>query len=231
VFVTNCCSPKNYNTKQVAVQKRQRLRVQIPAIYCRKGTVFTLFLFQQKTNFMEKMNDLRALLKHDVQMLYSAEKQLVEAMPAMVARATNPALKQALQEHLNVTERQMTRIDQVRTMLGADEDSVKKYTGVLAQIMGGTKCKGMEGLIEEGQKLMAENLEDEVMDAAIIGGNQKIEHFEIASYGTARTYAEQLGLTDVAQLLEQTLNEEYRADEILTSLAVTSVNLQAEVGV
>jgi ferritin-like metal-binding protein YciE len=185
-------------------------------------------MFQQNFYYMAKMNDLKALLKHDVQMLYSAEKQLVEALPAMAARATNPALKQAIQEHLRITENHVRRIDQVREMLGADEDSVKKYSGILAQVMGGVKCKGMEGLIEEGQKIMSENLEDEVMDAAIIGGSQKIEHFEIASYGTVRTYAEQLGLTQVAQLLEQTLDEEYEADEILTSLAVNSVNLQAE---
>jgi ferritin-like metal-binding protein YciE len=179
---------------------------------------------------MEKMNDLKALLKHDVQMIHSAEEQLVKAMPAMIARATNPALKQSLEEHLRVTENQLKRIDRVRETLGVNNSSVTKYTGILAQIMGGTKCKGMEGLIEEGQKIMAENLEDEVMDAAIIAGNQKIEHFEIASYGTARTYAEQLGLTEVAQLLEQTLDEEKMADELLTSLAVTSVNLQAEIG-
>jgi ferritin-like metal-binding protein YciE len=180
---------------------------------------------------MEKMNDLKALLRHDVQMLHSAEEQLVEAMPAMVARATSPALKQALQQHLMVTENHLRRIDQVRTMLGADESSVAKYSGVLAQIMGGVKCKGMDGLIDEGEKIMAENLDNDVMDAAIIGGNQKIEHFEIASYGTARSYAEQLGLMEVAALLQQTLDEEYQADKILTSLAVNSVNVQAEVGV
>ena len=177
---------------------------------------------------MEKMNDLKALLKHDIQMLHSAEEQLVTALPAMVTRATNPALKQALQQHLDITKTHVIRIEQVREMLGADAESVTKYSGILAQVMGGTKCKGMAGLIEEGQKIMAENLEDEVMDAAIIGGSQKIEHFEIASYGTVRTYAEQLGLTQVATLLQQTLDEEYMADQILTSLAVSSVNLQAE---
>jgi ferritin-like metal-binding protein YciE len=180
---------------------------------------------------MEKMNDLRALLKHDVIMLESAEKQIVEALPAMIARATNPALKRALEEHLRVTENHVRRIQQVQERLGADDSSVTKYSGVLANLMGGLKCKGMDGLIDEGQKLMAENIEDEVMDAAIIGACQKIEHFEIASYGTARTFAEQLGLNDIAQTLQQTLDEEYTADQLLTSLAVSSVNLQAEVGV
>ena len=179
---------------------------------------------------MEKMNDLKALLRHDVQMLRSAEEQIVDALPAMITRATNPALKEALEQHLRITENHVRRIDQVREMLGADEDSVKKYSGILASVMGGTKCKGMDGLIDEGEKLMAENLDNEVMDAAIIGASQKIEHFEIASYGTARAYAEQLGRSDVAQLLQQTLEEEYQADEILTNLAVNVVNIQAEVG-
>jgi ferritin-like metal-binding protein YciE len=192
------------------------------------GIVFLSFKFHQKTIIMEKMNDLRALLKHDLVMLESAEKQIVEAMPAMIARATNPSLKQALQEHLRITETHVRRLEQVQERLGADDDSVKKYSGVLANLMGGTKCKGMDGLIDEGQKLMAENLDDEVMDAAIIGGSQKIEHFEIASYGTARAFAEQLGLNDVAQMLQQTLDEEYRADQLLTELAVNSVNLRAE---
>jgi ferritin-like metal-binding protein YciE len=178
---------------------------------------------------MEKMNDLKALLRHCVQELYSAEEQIIEAMPAMIAKAENPSLKQALQQHLRVTEQHRERIDQVRQMIGADEESVTKYSGILSNLFGaGSKCKGMEGLIDEGQKVMAENLSSEVMDAAIIGGNQKIEHYEIAAYGTARTYAQQLGLTQVAQLLQQTLDEEYRADEILTTLAVSGVNQNAE---
>lgn len=180
---------------------------------------------------MEKMNDLKALLRHCVQELYSVEEQIIEAMPAMIAKAENPSLKQALEQHLKVTENHRERIAQVRQMLGADEESVTKYSGILSNLFGaGSKCKGMEGLIDEGQKIMAENLSDEVMDAAIIGGSQKIEHYEIASYGTARTYAQQLGLTQVAQLLQQTLDEEYRADEILTSLAVGQVNQQANMG-
>ena len=179
---------------------------------------------------MEKMNDLKALLRHDIQMLYSAEEQIIEAMPAMIARASNPSLKQALEQHLDITRRQKDRLDQVRQMLGVDKDDVTRYSGVLATVMGGTKCKGMEGLIDEGQKIMAENISDEVMDAAIIGGCQKIEHFEIAAYGTARTYAEQLGLIDVAQLLQQTLMEEHDADDRLTALAVADVTVRAEIG-
>ncbi|CAA9493029.1 MAG: Stress response diiron-containing protein YciF [uncultured Segetibacter sp.] len=180
---------------------------------------------------MDKMNDLKALLRHCVQELYSAEEQIIESMPAMITKAQNPALKQALEQHLRVTENQRERIDQVRQMLGADEESVTKYSGILSNLFGaGSKCKGMEGLIDEGQKMMAENLSPVVMDAVIVAGNQKIEHYEIAAYGTARTYAQQLGLTQVAQLLQQTLDEEYRADEILTALAVSDINQNAEAG-
>ena len=180
---------------------------------------------------MEKMNDLNALLRHCVQELYSAEEQIIEAMPAMIAKAENPSLKQALEQHLRVTENQRERIDQVRQMMGADEESVTKYSGILSNFFGaGSKCKGMEGLIDEGQKIMSANLSSEVMDAAIIGGSQKIEHYEIAAYGTARTYAQELGLSQVAQLLQQTLDEEYRADEILTTLAVSGINQNAEAG-
>jgi ferritin-like metal-binding protein YciE len=180
---------------------------------------------------MDRMNDLRELLRHDVQMLRSCEEQIIEALPAMISRASNPALKEALEQHLRVTERHRDRIDQVRDMIGASEESVTKYTGVLSRMMGGaTKCKGMEGLIDEGEKIMAENLSPEVMDAAIIGGCQKMEHYEIACYGTARTYAEQLGLIDAAQLLQQTLIEEHDADDRLTALATSEINLRAESG-
>lgn len=178
---------------------------------------------------MDKMNDLKALLRHCVQELYSAEEQIIEAMPAMIAKAESTLLKQALEQHLKVTKNHRERIDQVRRMLGANEESVTNYSGILSNLFGaGSKCKGMEGLIDEGQKIMAENLSAEVMDAAIIGGSQKIEHYEIAAYGTARSFAQELGLTQVALLLQQTLDEEYRADEILTNLAVGSINQRAE---
>jgi ferritin-like metal-binding protein YciE len=179
---------------------------------------------------MDKMNDLKALLRHDIQMLCSVEEQIIEALPAMIEKASTPALKDALQQHLDVTRGQRSRLDQVREMLGVNEEDVTRYSGVLATMMGGTKCKGMDGLIEEGQKIMSENISDEVMDAAIIGGCQKIEHYEIAAYGTARTYAEQLGMIDVAQLLQQTLLEEHDADDRLTALATAHVNVKAEAG-
>jgi ferritin-like metal-binding protein YciE len=178
---------------------------------------------------MDKMTDLKALLRHDVQELYSAEEQIIEAMPAMIAKANNPLLKQALEEHLRVTENQRTRLDEVRQLLGADESSVENYSGIFSGLFGGSKCKGMEGIIDEGQKVMAENMSADVLDAAIIAGAQKIEHYEICGYGTARTYATQLGLTEVAQLLQDTLDEEHEADERLTAMAVGGINQKAEI--
>ena len=192
-----------------------------------QGTVLGGSLFTQKLNIMDKMNDLKALLKHDVQMLVSVEDQIIEALPAMIKRASSPQLKKALDEHLNITKRQRQRLDQVNQLLGSNKEDVTRYSGVLANLMGGVICKGMDGIIEEGEKLMAENISDEVMDAAIIGASQKIEHFEIASYGTARTFAQELGLSQVAQLLQQTLDEEYMADQELTGLAEQRINQQA----
>jgi ferritin-like metal-binding protein YciE len=180
---------------------------------------------------MENMNDLRDLLIYDVLHLRSAEEQIVAGMPAMIAKASNPQLKQALEQHLRVTEMQVQRINQVCQMLGADASSGSQGTGIFAGLFSaGTKSMGIAGLITEGGKVMALDMDPDVMDAAIIGCSQKIEHYEIAGYGTARTYAEQLGLTDVAQLLQQTLMEEHDADDLLTTLAVGDVNQRAEVG-
>jgi ferritin-like metal-binding protein YciE len=166
----------------------------------------------------------------DVQHLYSAEVQIIEALPAMIAKASNPVLKQSLQEHLRVTEQQRSRLDQVKQHLGITDDD-NNSGGIFAGLFGaGIKSKGMEGLITDGEKVMAIDMAPEVMDAAIIGCSQKIEHYEICGYGTARTYAEQLGLIDVAQLLQQTLMEEYDADDRLTALAKSQVNPEAAVG-
>lgn len=181
---------------------------------------------------MEKMKDLRDLLKHEVMDLYSAEEQIIAAMPMMIEKATNPQLRQALEEHLQVTEMQLERLDQVKEhLLGADESKESgKKKGILGLFGGGQKCKGMQGLIEEGQKVMGENMSPEVMDAAIIACAQKIEHYEICGYGTARAFARELNLSEVAELLEETLDEEYEADDLLTDLAVGSINQEAEEG-
>ena len=179
---------------------------------------------------MDTMNHLRDLLIFDVMHLYSAEVQIIEAMPAMIAKATDPRLKSALENHLRQTEQQRERLDRVQQMLGV-EPGTGGNTGIFAGLLApGTKSKGIEGLITEGQKAMAVDMSPQVMDAAIIGCSQKIEHYEIAGYGTARTYAEQLGMADVAQLLQTTLIEEHDTDDLLTTLAVMDINQQAEVG-
>jgi ferritin-like metal-binding protein YciE len=176
---------------------------------------------------MDNMNHLRDLLVFDVQHLYSAEEQIIDALPAMISKASNPELKQSLQEHLRVTEKQKQRLDQVQQLLGSKD---KNYdSGIFAGLFdAGTKSRGIDGLITEGEKVMGIDMAPPVMDAAIIGLCQKIEHYEICGYGTARTYAEQLGLMDVAQLLQQTLMEEHDADDRLTALAVSSINRKAE---
>lgn len=177
------------------------------------------------------MNHLRDLLVHDVHDLYSAEEQIIKALPAMIAQATNQQLKQALEQHLEVTRRQRDRLDQVRQLLGANNDDSNEGHGIFAGLFGnGIKCKGMEGIISEGEEVMAIDMDPAVKDAAIICAAQKVEHYEICGYGTAKAYAEELGLIDVAQLLQQTLMEEYDTDDQLTSLAIGSVNRKAERG-
>ena len=180
---------------------------------------------------MDNMNHLRDLLMFDIQHLYSAEVQIIEAMPAMIAKASNSELKMALEQHLRVTVQQRERLDRVKQMLGVTDEDNSSGLGIFSGLFNaGTKSQGMDGLITDGQKIMAIDMAPAVMDAAIIGCSQKIEHFEICGYGTARTYAEQLGLIDVAQLLQQTLMEEHDADDRLTALAVSRINQQAETG-
>lgn len=178
---------------------------------------------------MANMNDLKDLLKHDIDDIYSAEEQILEALPAMVSKSQNELLKKALEDHLKVTEEQKNRLDRVKALLTEGEEQNQSNKGFLSGLFSGThKCKAMEGIIDEGQKVMGEDMDAEVMDAAIIGCAQKVEHYEITSYGTARAYAEELGLNEVASLLETTLNEEYDADDRLTELAVGNINKKAE---
>jgi len=178
---------------------------------------------------MEKMNDLKDLLRHEIEDLYSVEEQILEALPAMMDKAKNKTLKNALSTHLKVTKEHKERLDQIKQQLaGGQEASNEKKKGFLSGLFGGSqKCKGMEGIIEEANKIMKEDMTPEVMDAAIIASAQKVEHYEICGYGTARTYASELGLNEVARLLEQTLKEEYEADDQLTALAVQRINLRA----
>ncbi len=186
---------------------------------------------------METMINLNDLLKHEIMDLYSAEEQIIEAMPKMIEKAKNPELKKALREHLKITEEQKNRLDKVKQSFGegdgqgseGEEGGEKK--GFFSRLFGGSggeKCKGMEGLITEGEKIMKADITDEALDAAIIASAQKIEHYEICGYGTARAFARELQLAEVERLLSETLNEEYKADDLLTALAVGKLNLEAE---
>jgi len=182
---------------------------------------------------MATMVNLRNLLEHEVEDLYSAEEQLIEALPKMAEGAKNGELKRALREHLRITKEQKRRLDQVRKIFkkeGSQEG--EESGGFLERMFGGagTKCKGMEGLIKEGEKMMAEDMEPSVRDAAIIASSQKIEHYEISGYGTARAYARQLGMREVERLLAATLKEEYTADKLLNTLALNKLNTKAERG-
>ena len=176
------------------------------------------------------MNNLRDLLKHEIDDLYSAEEQILSALPGMIEKASNPSLKNSLTEHLRITEQQKNRLDKVLQTLneGGQDSGNGKKKGILGLFGGKHKCKGMEGIIDEGKKIMGEDMDPDVMDAAIIASAQKVEHYEICGYGTARSYAEELGLQQVAALLEKTLDEEYDADDKLTFLAESRINKQAE---
>jgi ferritin-like metal-binding protein YciE len=172
---------------------------------------------------MDKLNQLKDLLKHQIEDLQSAEQQIIEALPAMIDKAKDRQLKKALQDHLDVTHVQRERLDEI--MLQLDEEPAKK--AFLPGLFGSKKCKGIEGLIKEGEKTMSEEMDPDVMDAAIIGSAQKIEHYEISGYGTARAYAEELRLPGIAKQLTMTLDEEYEADDLLTELAVGRLNKEA----
>lgn len=177
------------------------------------------------------MNDLTDLLKHEIQDLYSVEEQIIKALPEMIEKASNKILKKTLSEHLQITEQQKDRLTKIQQMMnggGKEINDEEKKEGLLARLFKHKQvCKGMEGIIEEGNKIISEDMSLEVLDAAIIASAQKIEHYEICGYGTARTYANELNLKQVANLLEQTLNEEYEADDRLTELAISRVNEKA----
>jgi ferritin-like metal-binding protein YciE len=160
-----------------------------------------------------ELNSLQALYVDELKDLYSAEKQLLKALPKMAKAASDEQLAANFLEHARVTERQVQRLERIF----ADLDQSPR----------GKKCVGMEGLIEEAQELISEKPEPEVLDAGLISKAQHVEHYEIAGYGTVRTYAEQLGLTKHAELLQQTLDEEGEADKRLTALAESSINLEA----
>ena len=157
---------------------------------------------------------LHDLMVHELKDLYSAEKQLVQALPRMAKAASSDELRQAIENHLTETEEQVTRIEQVLESFGESPR--------------GQKCEGMEGLIEEGKTLLKEEADPDVMDAGIIVAAQKVEHYEIASYGAVCEYARIMGHTEALALLEQTLEEEKNADQLLNQLAEGGINALAE---
>lgn len=161
-----------------------------------------------------KMATLEDLYTDLLKDLYSAEKQLVKALPKLAKNAQSPDLQKAFQEHLKQTEGQVERIERIFTELGGSPR--------------GKKCVGMEGLIEEGNELLQEDAEPDVLDAGLIAAAQKVEHYEIAGYGTARAWAQRLGYDKAARLLEQTLEEESMANEKLNKIAETHVNMEAQ---
>ena len=161
-----------------------------------------------------KLQTLEDLFLHELKDLYSAENQLVKALPKMAKAATNPDLKAGFEEHLEQTKLHVERLTQIGKELG--------------QKLSGHTCKAMEGLVEEGADLIDEDAEDSVRDAGLIGAAQRVEHYEIAGYGTARALATQLGHDEFAELLEETLNEEKETDAKLTELAESAVNIEAD---
>ena len=175
------------------------------------------------------MNQLRDLLKHEIKDLCSCEEQIIDALPKMLEKATDSKLKQALSNHLRVTETHRDRLDEVLELLENRRDEEEEQGGLIGLFKGSGKqtCKGTKGLIEEAESVMKEDMTSDVMDAAIIACAQKIEHYEICAYGTTRAYAEELGLNKVEKLLRQTLKEEYESDDLLTEMAMGRLNLEA----
>ena len=161
-----------------------------------------------------KLQSLEDLLVNQLKDLYSAENQLVKALPKMAKAASSSELRKGFTEHLEQTRGHVQRLEQVCQELGVTPK--------------GKKCAAMEGLIEEGKELMEEDADPAVMDAGLIAAAQKVEHYEMAGYGTVRTWAEQLGLGEAVGLLEATLQEEKATDEKLTHLAKQAVNQKAE---
>jgi ferritin-like metal-binding protein YciE len=160
-----------------------------------------------------KLNTINDLFVHELKDLYSAENQLVKALPKMAKAASHEELKAGFEQHLEETKGHVARLEEIAKICECK--------------LSGHKCKAMEGLIEEGQELISEDAEDAVRDAGLIGAAQRVEHYEIAGYGTARALAGVLGYDEAVDLLTQTLDEEKATDEKLTELAETIVNVDA----
>jgi ferritin-like metal-binding protein YciE len=158
----------------------------------------------------ERFNSLEELIKHEVKDLYDAEHRITEALPLMRDKAANPTLKQAFEDHLRQTERHIERLESVFESLGIEPDR--------------QKCDAMVGLIKEGSVVLDAEGDKDVLDAALIAAAQRVEHYEIAGYGTLRAFARQLNNSYLAELFEETLDEEKATDQLLTDIAETSSN-------
>ena len=163
-----------------------------------------------------ELNHLMDLYVDELRDVYNAEKQLLRALPKMAEKANHAELRTAFVDHERVTQEQVKRLDTIF------DDLKLPPTG--------KKCVGMEGLIAEGDEMMGEKADPAVLDAAMISAAQRVEHYEIAAYGSLRTYASQLGFKEHARLLQQTLDEEGNTDKLLTRIAERRVNREAEVG-
>ena len=161
-----------------------------------------------------KLETLKDLYIQELKDLYSAEKQIVKALPKMVKAASNKQLATGFKEHLEQTKEHAVRLEKILTR--HDEST------------HGPKREGMEGVLKEGEEMIKENAEEEVRDAGLIAAAQRVEHYEMAGYGCARTYAELLGDPDGAQLLQTTLTEESDTDKKLTKLANSVINIAAQ---
>jgi ferritin-like metal-binding protein YciE len=162
-----------------------------------------------------ELEHLMDLYVDELKDVYNAEKQLLRALPKMAKKASHPELRAAFENHTAMTEEQVKRLETI-----FDDMKLPRR---------GKKCLGMEGLVEEGSEMMEEDADPDVLDAAMIASAQRIEHYEIAAYGTLRTYARQLGLQEHAKLLQRTLDEEGETDKLLTRIAEARVNRDAEV--
>lgn len=162
-----------------------------------------------------ELDTLKDLYVEEIKDLYSAEKQLIKALPKMAKAANDKQLQEAFRTHLKQTAEHAKRLEQICQELGVSPR--------------GKKCVGMEGLIEEGSELIKENPDPGVLDAGLISKAQHVEHYEMAGYGTVRTYARQLGFDAQADLLQRTLDEEGETDHLLTALAESGINVEAEV--
>jgi len=163
---------------------------------------------------MAKLDTLKDLLIDELKDLNDAEHQITKALPKMAKAASNPQLQTAFTSHLAETEGQIRRLEQVFKALGLNPTR--------------KTCEAMKGLLKEGDEVLEEKADPDVKDAVLIASAQRVEHYEMAGYGTVRTFARTLGLNDVAQLLQETLNEEGAADKKLTQIAERQVNPQAQ---